>query len=83
MQKFNPFRPGHAVAPGMFAGRLNEIKAMERGLFQTKNGNPQHFLLEGERGIGKTSLMLYLDWVARGDIPANGEKFKFLVVSIE
>jgi hypothetical protein len=54
--KFNPFQPNKIVAPGMFAGRLPEINSIEQALFQAKNGNPQHFLLQGERGIGKLSL---------------------------
>jgi len=83
MPKFNPFRPGHVIAPGMFCGRINEIQNIERGLFQTKNSNPFHFLIEGERGIGKTSLMLYFDWVARGKIPVNEIHFNFIVVNIE
>lgn len=83
MQKYNPFRPNKAVTPGMFSGRLQEILGMERGLFQTKNDNPQHFLIEGERGIGKSSLLLYIDWVARGIIPVNDSKFNFIVLNLE
>ncbi|MCU1384812.1 MAG: hypothetical protein JWL71_3509 [Acidobacteria bacterium] len=68
----------------MFAGRIDEIRKLEQGLFQTKNGNPQHFLITGERGIGKSSLFLNLDWVARGVIaPLGGEaSSNFLVASI-
>ena len=83
MQKYNPFRPDKAVTPGMFSGRLGEIVSMERGLFQTKNGNPQHFLIEGERGIGKSSLLLYIDWVARGIISVKDIKFNFIVLNLE
>jgi hypothetical protein len=64
--KFNPFRPNSIVAPGMFAGRYDEVTAIERGLHQTRNGNPKHFLIEGERGIGKSSLMLYVDYLSSG-----------------
>lgn len=82
--KFNPFRPGSPVTPGMFAGRYDELKTLERVLFQTKNGNPLHFLIRGERGIGKSSLLLYLRSVAQGQIPSLlGEAFRFLVVGIE
>jgi hypothetical protein len=83
-QKFNPFRPGKVVSPGMFSGRYDEIQSMERGLFQTKHGNPQHFLIEGERGIGKTSLLLYMDWVAKGEIDGiSNSKFNFMVLNLE
>lgn len=55
--------------------------AIERGLFQTKNGNPVHFIIQGERGIGKTSLLLVFDALARGFI--DGREFNFLVPSVE
>jgi hypothetical protein len=49
--KFNPFRPNSIVGPGMFAGRLRELQCLGRALFQTANGNPEHFLITGNRGI--------------------------------
>jgi hypothetical protein len=52
MIKVNPFKPNSPVPPGMFAGRLDEIKALENGLFQTQKGNSSNFLITGERGIG-------------------------------
>jgi hypothetical protein len=82
--RFNPFRPGSVVGPGMFSGRGQELLTLERVLFQTRNGNPQHFLLRGERGIGKSSLLLFLQLLARGKFLSNsGYEFKFLVVNIE
>jgi hypothetical protein len=84
MPKFNPFRPNGIVTPGMFSGRGTELLHAERALFQTKNSNPQHFIFEGERGIGKSSLFRYLDWVARGTIPTTGrQSMKFIVVNAE
>jgi Cdc6-like AAA superfamily ATPase len=84
MAKYNPFRPGSVVSPGMFSGRYEEIKAIKQALFQTKQGNPNHFLIEGERGIGKSSLFLLLDMVARGDIPFEDDKvLNFIVASVE
>lgn len=84
MPKFNPFRPNSLVTPGMFTGRINEVNRAERALFQTKNRNPQHFMFEGERGIGKSSLFRYLDWLARGEVPTSERgKFNFVVVNIE
>src|SRR5438093_1177605 len=82
--RFNPFRPGSPVPPGMFTGRLSEIATLEKALFQTKNGNPQHVLITGERGIGKSSLLLYLDAVAGGGLPLpNGEALKFATLRFE
>jgi hypothetical protein len=82
--RYNPFMPGKVVHPAMFAGRVPEIREIERILNQTKNGNPEHFLIHGERGIGKSSLLLYAEWVASGRMPAMDEqKFHFLVVPVE
>ncbi len=83
--KYNPFRPGSIVVPGMFVGRSNEINEMERCLFQTKHENPQHFLILGERGIGKSSLLLYMDMFASGQFSADDDlaKFDFITVSAD
>ncbi len=63
----------------MFCGREVEIRAIERALIQTKNGNPQNFIIQGERGIGKSSLLSYAENLAS---PSNGSH-NFLVVSFE
>jgi energy-coupling factor transporter ATP-binding protein EcfA2 len=82
--RFNPFRPGSVVGPGMFSGRYEELETLEKVLFQTKHGNPQHFLVVGERGIGKSSLLLFLQMLAKGQVSfKQTERFNFLVVNIE
>lgn len=82
--KFNPFRPNNIINSGMFVGRLEEIRAIERCLFQAKNGNPQHFLVQGERGIGKSSLLYYVEQIASSKItPILGQTFRFLTVSVD
>jgi len=55
----------------MFAGRLREIERLEALLLQTVAGQPENFTLTGERGIGKSSLLNYFSWVAKGDIPVE------------
>jgi hypothetical protein len=50
--KYNPFRPDKIVPPGLFCGRIEEINFLDHCLLQAKQGNAQHFLIEGERGIG-------------------------------
>jgi MoxR-like ATPase len=41
-------------------------------------------MLTGERGIGKTSLLNYLKFVARGDIEiSKGERVKFLIIDLD
>ncbi|MBW0434907.1 ATP-binding protein [Leptospira yasudae] len=83
MTKYNPFKPGSIVHPGMFTGRTEEMRTVEDLFFQTKNQNPGHFIIHGERGIGKSSLLFYLDLVARGEIDSlDGVKFKFLAISL-
>jgi hypothetical protein len=68
----------------MFACRYDECVALEKALFQTKNGNPSHFIIDGERGIGKSSLLLNHFWVAKGVVPTfeESQSFNFVVVSI-
>jgi len=83
MMRFNPFRPGGLVTPGVFTGRIEESKSLERMLFNTQHGNPQHFLLHGERGIGKSSLSYMHELAASGMVtPWDGEEFNFLTVSV-
>ena len=68
----------------MFCGRLTELLALERALLQTKHSNPLHFLLDGERGIGKSSLLFYLECVASNKFESlQFGEFTFLTVSIE
>ncbi|MEP6643755.1 MAG: ATP-binding protein [Acidobacteriaceae bacterium] len=68
----------------MFAGRYQELLALEKGLFQTKHGNPTHFLIDGERGIGKSSLLLNLAWTSTGEVSAleESQRFNFITVSV-
>jgi hypothetical protein len=84
MPRYNPFKPGSIVNAGMFSGRVEEILTLERVLFQTKNGNADHFLIHGERGIGKSSLLFYTQCIASGEIASvSCGSFNFLVVHIE
>jgi energy-coupling factor transporter ATP-binding protein EcfA2 len=78
-QKFNPFKPNSPVYDDMFAGRTKEINGIESALFQAKNGNPNHIMLIGERGIGKTSLLLLANFLSRDD--TNYQK-NFLTIFI-
>ncbi len=68
----------------MFTGRTAEIEAVEKSLFQTKHGNPIHFIIEGERGIGKSSLLFLVSNFASGRIkPLGGADLNFLVIPVE
>lgn len=81
--KVNPFNPNSPTGPGMFAGRLAEIETIEQILLQTKANKGHGFLLLGQRGIGKTSLLSLVKYQAEGSIEAKGEKLNFLVVEID
>jgi predicted ATPase len=84
MMRYNPFKPGSIIHPGMFAGRLDELRVLETALFQTKNGNAEHFLIHGERGIGKSSLLMILNYYATGQISTiENNKYNFLTLGVE
>ncbi len=81
-EKINPFNPNSPVSPGMFAGRINEINALEKGVYQTKCGYPSNFLITGERGIGKSSLLNITRYYATGKIETKYGKFNFTAIDI-
>ncbi len=83
MKKINPFKPNSPVPTAMFAGRLDEVRALESGLHQTKHGQASNYLITGERGIGKSSLMMYLKHASNGDIESlEYGNFNFLTIQI-
>ena len=79
MKKINPFKPNSPVSTGIFAGRIDEIRLLEQALHQTKNGHPSNFLVTGERGIGKSSLMMILKDFSSGSFDHG--KFNFLTIN--
>lgn len=81
--KINPFEPFGPVNPGSFVGRLDELQRLKSSLLQTSAAKPVNFILTGERGIGKTSLLNYLKYAAKGLIPVEGAKFSFIVVDTD
>ncbi len=82
--KFNPIRPHSIAPPELFRGWGEELRMIEKSLFQTKNGNPMHFLIEGERGLGKSSLFLRVAGQALGQTPlSNGDTVHFIVLNLE
>jgi AAA+ ATPase superfamily predicted ATPase len=84
MPKYNPFRPNSIVTTSMFAGRWPQMQAIEQALFQTKNENPRNFIVLGERGIGKSSLLFAVDLNAKGNLEVtDGTKFNFLILQSE
>lgn len=81
--KINPFEPFAPVNPGAFVGRLDELRRLMSALVRTSVGKPVNFMITGERGIGKTSLLLYLRHAAEGRIPIEGQKLAFVVIDTD
>jgi hypothetical protein len=68
----------------MFAGRHEELFELDRTLHQTAAGNSQHFLLTGERGIGKSSLLLAVKAIASGEVDSDDPNaHRFVVLELE
>ncbi|MDR3517947.1 MAG: AAA family ATPase [Azospirillaceae bacterium] len=59
--KYNPHRWGAAELRGIFVVRLKELDLLSRRLRETGPGTtPQHVLIVGPRGMGKSTLLLRL-----------------------
>ena len=80
--RLNPFKPNHPIYQGLFAGRVDETKLIDKALFQTRNENPTNILFIGERGIGKTSLMLLGKYMAQGVFSWSDEKYDFVPIHL-
>ncbi|MBD3339408.1 MAG: AAA family ATPase [Candidatus Lokiarchaeota archaeon] len=80
--KYNPFKPNSPVFKGMFVGREYEIERTDEILFHTKYGNPTNILIIGERGIGKSSLLLVANYFSKGDLNLSDNIHNFLTVQI-
>jgi hypothetical protein len=83
MPKLNPFAPNSPVHAGMFVGRVPELVRLESCLIQTKAGSPSNFMLTGERGIGKSSLLNYIKSVAEGDIGIEDTQVSLLAIDTD
>lgn len=81
-KKNNPFKPTHPVYTGVFAGRTYETNRIETVLLETKDGNPTNLLIIGERGIGKTSLLLLSRYLASGEISINEGNLDFMTIFV-
>jgi len=55
-KRINPFNPNSIVTPPLFAGRGEDVLRVLKKLAQVREGMPASFVLQGDRGIGKTAL---------------------------
>ncbi len=53
----NPFTPKSGIEPSFFVGREKEIDFFKQALKDTEAGKPKHFVIQGDWGSGKTSLL--------------------------
>lgn len=61
----SPFYPGQPVPIELFVGRMPEIgRILHRGSQQVAAGKPSHFFVQGEYGIGKSSIAAFTQRVA-------------------
>lgn len=63
--RFNPFNPIQPARPDFFVGREPEITSFEKNIVQTMNGSPMNMAITGNRGMGKTSLLVKLEQLAK------------------
>lgn len=60
MSEKSPFYPRHPVPAEFFIGRRNEIQRIARSIGQVELGKTEAIFLNGEYGIGKSSLASYM-----------------------
>ncbi len=64
----SPFYPGQPVPVELFVGRGSQIeRIMTRGAGQVEQGKPIAMYIQGEYGIGKSSIAGYVQWLAERD----------------
>ena len=73
----NPFNPNSVVTPTLFAGRYSQVFQILKKMAQVREGMPASFVLQGDRGIGKTALAKLIMYAAEVKDPAF-ESLKFL-----
>ena len=75
--RINPFNPNSIVTPALFAGRYDQVLQVLNKLTQVREGMPASFVLQGDRGIGKTALAKLVMYAAEVQEPAF-QNLKFL-----
>lgn len=63
--KYNPFNPQQPARPNFFVGREPERKNFDTFLSQTTHSSPMNMSITGDRGMGKTSILLKFEEVAK------------------
>ena len=63
--RINPFNPQVPARPDFFVGREPEITQFEKFLLQTTANSPMNMAVTGNRGIGKTSILVKFEALAK------------------
>ncbi len=64
----SPFYPGQPVPVELFVGRAEQIdRIVQRGVGQVALGKPMALFIQGEYGIGKSSIANFTQWAAERD----------------
>jgi len=70
--KESPFSPGKPVQPEYFVARIKEIQRLERAIRQTISGRNENVFITGQRGIGKSSLAMFIRYLAEKEYSLIG-----------
>lgn len=65
MIKPNPFTPKSGLEPKVFMNRNKEIDLFLKRIGEAKQGNINHYIINGTWGSGKTSLLRYFKLIAQ------------------
>jgi hypothetical protein len=69
----SPFYPGQPVPVELFVGRAAQIdRIMTRGVGQVAQGKPVSMFVQGDYGIGKSSIAAFAQWLAEKDHGLHG-----------
>ena len=66
MIKSNPFTPQSGWEPKVFGGRQEQIEGFNKAMKEAVTGRPNHMVILGEWGIGKTSLLKRFKKIVQG-----------------
>ena len=61
IKKYSPFSYNTPTNYETYTGRKNIIQDIEKNIKKIENKNPQHYILTGKKGYGKTSTCIYLE----------------------
>ena len=64
-KEYSPFTPGSPVPVELFVGRSKQVEEIVRYIKQVLSGKQENVFLDGDRGIGKSSLASFLRYYVK------------------